>query len=126
MRAAAFEVVGITRAENAAFVFDSHLQAAGEHDAAFLTLMHQRHLAGIGSGLIALFQDLKTAAEEGFADQPIGNRALSDFDQLLCRIEGFFRRFRFEGKEFGKTNRDAVENAFQCADGRIGRIGFDQ
>jgi len=126
MRAAAFEVVGIARAENAAFVIHCHLQAAGEHDAAFLSFMHQWHLAGIGARLVALLQNLQAAAEEVFADLPIGNGALADFDQFLRRIEGLFRRFRFEGEEFGKSDRDAVENAFQRTDGWIGRIGFDQ
>jgi hypothetical protein len=52
--AAAVEVVGVTGAEDAPLIFNGHFQPAGKDDTTLLSLMRQRNLACIGTGLIAL------------------------------------------------------------------------
>ena len=41
-------------------------------------------------------------------------------------IEGLLRLLRLEGEELRQADRDAVENALQRADRRIGLVGLDQ
>ena len=74
MRAAAFEIIGVAGAEDAALVVDGDFEAARDHDAAFLAVMGQRHPAGIGAGLVALLQDLQRPPEQTVADLAVGNR----------------------------------------------------
>ena len=40
MRAAALEIIGIARAENAPLVVNGDLETTGQDDAAFLSFMH--------------------------------------------------------------------------------------
>src|ERR1700730_12349824 len=51
VRPAAFEIIGVAGIEDMALVVDGQLQPAGDHHAAFLALMHQRHPAGVAARL---------------------------------------------------------------------------
>src|SRR5690606_2345101 len=88
VRAAAFEVVGVPGAQDAALRVHGYLQAAADDDAAFLTLVDQRHAAGVRPRLIALFQDLQCLADEILPDLPVGDAAFADLGQLLGPVEG--------------------------------------
>src|ERR1700754_1778245 len=71
VRAAALEIIRIARPEDAPLAIDRHLQPAGDHDAAFLAVMHQRHAAGVAAGPVVLAQNLQCAAEQAVADLQI-------------------------------------------------------
>src|SRR6266702_2907372 len=126
MRAAAFEIIGIARIEDAALVLDSDLELAGDYDAAFLAVMHQMDAAGVAAGLVALFQDLEVAAEQIVADLAIGDRLLADLGQLFWAVEDLAPCLRLQRKELGEPHRDAVEDALERADRRVHLVGFDQ
>jgi hypothetical protein len=123
---AAFEIIGVAWPQNSAFLIDADFQAAGKDDAAFLSVVDERNLSGVGSRLVAFLQYLQAAPEEIVAHLQEGDRTLADFRQFIGAIEGLSRAFRLEGKEFRQTDRYAVEDALQRADGRIGSVGFDQ
>jgi hypothetical protein len=83
MRPPAFKVVGITGSKNPPLALDCDLQASAQDNATFFALMHQRNLAGIGAGLIALLQDLKGTTEQVIPDLSIRDLPLPDLDQLI-------------------------------------------
>src|SRR5262245_52043040 len=111
VRAAAFEVIGVAGSKDAALAVNSHFQPAGDDDAAFLAVMHQRHAAGVAAGAVTLMQDLQRAAEQAVADLQIRDRLLADLGQFVRPIKSLARPLRLDGKEFGKPHRDAVEDA---------------
>ena len=126
MRTAAFEIIGIAGIEDAALVVDGHLEPAGDHDAAFLALVNQRHPAGVAAGFVSLLENLQRAAEQIVADLAIGDRLLADLGQFVGSIEGLARPLWLDGEEFGQSHRNAVEDALERADRRIHLVGFDQ
>jgi hypothetical protein len=73
VRQAAVEVKGVAGAEHAPLIADGHLQAAAQHDAAFLGLMAQHCLAGVGASCVALVDDLQIVAGEIATDLAIGD-----------------------------------------------------
>src|SRR5262245_31474414 len=126
VRAAAFEIIGVAGPEDAALAVDCHFQPAGDDDAAFLAVMHQRHAAGVAAGAVTLMQDLQRAAEQAVADLQIGDRLLADFGQLISAVKRLARPLRLDGEEFRQAHRDAVEDALERADRRVHLVGLDQ
>src|SRR5260370_24743460 len=123
---AAFEIIGIAGMEDMALVVDRHLQPAGDHDAAFLAFVNQRHPAGVAAGLVALLQDLQGATEQIVPDLAIRNRLLADLGQFVGAVERFLLPLRLKGEEFGQSHWNTVEDALERADGGIHLVGFDQ
>src|SRR6202171_771216 len=115
VRPTAFEIIGVAGIEDMALVVDGHLQPAGDHHAAFLALMHQRHPAGVAARLVALFQNLQGAAEQIVADLAIRDRFLADLGQFVGPVKGFLLSLRLDGEEFGQPHRNTVENTLERA-----------
>ncbi len=126
MWSAAFEIIGVAGSEDPALFIHRHLEPTGQHDTALLSFVNKRNLARIGARLVALLQDLQTAAKQIIADLAIGDLAFADLDKLFCRIEGLLRLIRLKGEEFCEPDGNAIENALQRPNGRIGGVGFDQ
>src|SRR4051794_31929885 len=110
MRPPALEIIGITGAKDTPLAIDGHLDAAGNDDAAFLAVVHQRYAPGVAAGTILLAQDLQRAAEQIVADLHVGDRLLADLGQLVGTIERLARPLRLDGEELRQPHRDAVEN----------------
>src|SRR3954464_6541119 len=106
MRPAAFEIIGVTGPEDAAFAVDRHFQPARKNDPAFLAVMDQRDAPGVAAGLVALLQNLQAAAEQIVADLAVGDRTLADLAQLVGTVERLARPVGFEGEEFRHSHRD--------------------
>src|SRR5437763_17198019 len=88
--------------------------------------MNQRNAPRITARFVTLLQYLQAAAEQIIADLAKRDLALADLGQLVGAVKRLALPVGFEGEELRHSHRDAVQNALQCADGRVHLVGFDQ
>src|SRR5438105_15966859 len=95
MRPAAVEVVGVAGLEDVDLAVHGGLELPAKDDARFFGFMAIGFGAGVGSGQVALDQELERPAAAARRDVPEGDLLLAgDLRQLPVPVDDFLRRGR--------------------------------
>ena len=121
------EVVGVTGLEGLLLGADGYGEGAGDDDAAFLALVAEHFLAGVGAGLVGFLQHLQGALLEAAADHAHGNGlAESDFGELAGGEEDLVGGGEVEGEEIRQGEGNAVEDFLQGRNGGADAVLLDE
>ena len=89
VRARALEVVGVAGSERVAFAVHRQLELAANHDATLLSLVVERHLAGVGARCVAFDDHLQLALAKIRADLPVADGTTANLRQFGLPIHDF-------------------------------------
>ena len=126
MRQAAVEKVGVAGRQCSNLFADRYLESPAQYDAAFLRIVAQHRLTGVGTRLVGLVEYLQLVIAQVAADLTVRDRPTADLAELRFREEVLHGTAPVGRKEIGKRNAHGIQHAFQQAHRRIGAAALDQ
>ena len=108
----ATKIVCISLFQHRRLVTNRYFQSAAQYDAALLTLMCDRMLAGSGTRLIALLHELNCMIAQIGSNLSVGDTTVSNLGQFLGTKKKPFADLKLIGEKLAETNRKSVQDLF--------------
>ena len=108
----ATKIVCISLFQHRRLVTNRYFQSTAQYDAALLTLMCNRMLAGTGTRLIALLHELNCMIAQIGSNLSVGDTTVSNLGQFIGTKKKPLADFKLVGKKLAETDRKTVQNFF--------------